>query len=62
MDDFVVSLVTNEGEYRSFTRRSAAPLITNIVVDDPLLQHRQLLSRLTDKSMHDVTAYLATLK
>jgi cytochrome c oxidase cbb3-type subunit III len=62
IDDFVISLVTSDGEYRSFTRRSATPRITSIEIKDPLEQHRKLFSRLTDKTMHDMTAYLATLK
>jgi cytochrome c oxidase cbb3-type subunit 3 len=62
MDDFVLSLRTDAGEYRSFTRRSAAPRIESIKVDDPLAAHRALWSKLKDKTMHDVTAYLATLK
>jgi cytochrome c oxidase cbb3-type subunit 3 len=62
MDDFVVSLRTDAGDYRSFTRRSASPRIESITVDDPAAQHRLLWSKLSDKTMHDVTAYLATLK
>jgi cytochrome c oxidase cbb3-type subunit III len=62
IDDFVVSLVTSDGEYRSFTRRSATPRITAIEIKDPLERHHKLFSLLTDKSMHDVTAYLVTLK
>jgi cytochrome c oxidase cbb3-type subunit 3 len=31
-------------------------------VKDPLVAHRQLLSRLTDSKMHDMLAYLETLK
>jgi len=31
-------------------------------VRDPLQGHRDLLAVLTDKNMHDVTAYLVTLK
>jgi cytochrome c oxidase cbb3-type subunit 3 len=60
LDDFVVSFTDAGGNYRSYTRRSAG--ITALKVDDPLLRHRQLWSELTDKDMHDVTAYLATLK
>jgi hypothetical protein len=32
------------------------------VITDPLKGHLELLSVLTDKNMHDVTAFLATLK
>jgi cytochrome c oxidase cbb3-type subunit III len=62
MDDFVVSLRTDAGDYRSYTRRSTTPRIESITVDDPAAQHRALWSKLSDKTMHDVTAYLATLK
>jgi hypothetical protein len=31
-------------------------------VQDPVVAHRELLLRLTNANMHDVTAYLATLK
>ncbi|MEO8315454.1 MAG: c-type cytochrome [Pseudomonadota bacterium] len=62
MDDFVVSLRTDDGEYRSFTRRSPTPRIESVKVDDPLAQHRALWTKLTDDNIHDVTAYLATLK
>lgn len=62
MDDFVLALRTDAGEYRSFTRRSATPRIDSITVDDPLAQHRAQWTKLSDKTLHDVTAYLATLK
>lgn len=62
MDDFVVSLRTDAGDYRSYTRRSATPRIESIAVTDPLAPHRALWSKLSDKTMHDVTAYLATIK
>jgi hypothetical protein len=31
-------------------------------VTDPMARHNELLARLTNENMHDVTAYLATLK
>ncbi|HUG72613.1 MAG TPA: c-type cytochrome [Steroidobacteraceae bacterium] len=60
LDDFVVSYTTAEGQYRSHLRRSAG--LASVQVDDPLLRHRQLWSVLSDKDMHDVTAYLASIK
>jgi hypothetical protein len=33
-----------------------------VSVDDPLQAHHDLLDRITDKHMHDLTAYLVTLK
>ena len=62
MDDFVLSLRTDAGDYRSFTRRASSPQIESITVDDPVAQHRVLWTKLSDKDMHDVTAYLASLK
>jgi cytochrome c oxidase cbb3-type subunit III len=62
MDDFVVSLATDAGPYRSFTRRATAPRVASIEVQDPLAAHRLLWTKLDNKTMHDVTAYLATLK
>jgi cytochrome c oxidase cbb3-type subunit 3 len=61
VDDFMVSLTTAQGEYLSFTRQGTAAAHA-VEVQDPLAQHRQLLSQYTDQDMHDVTAYLATLK
>jgi len=62
VDDFVVSLTTDAGEYRSYTRRASTPAIAAVEVKDPLAQHRVLWTKLRDKNMHDVTAYLASLK
>jgi cytochrome c oxidase cbb3-type subunit 3 len=62
MDDFIVSLRTQDGQYRSYTRRHATPRITAIDVSDPMAGHRNLFTRLSDDDMHNVTAYLATLK
>jgi cytochrome c oxidase cbb3-type subunit 3 len=61
VDDFMVSLTTAQGEYLSFTRQGTQAARA-VEVQDPLAQHRQLLSQYTDQDMHDVTAYLATLK
>lgn len=61
MDDFIVSLTTDAGEYRSFTR-NGTPRVESVQVDDPLAQHRVLWTKLTNQTMHDVTAYLAGLK
>ena len=59
IDDFFVSLTLADGTIRSFTRTGARP---RVEVHDPLEPHRALLSVYTDKDMHDVTAFLATLK
>jgi cytochrome c oxidase cbb3-type subunit 3 len=59
IDDFFVSVVLEDGSVRSFTRIGAVP---KVELHDPLEAHRALLAVLTDKDMHDVTAYLATVK
>jgi cytochrome c oxidase cbb3-type subunit 3 len=61
VDDFSVSLTTAEGEYLSFTRQGPQG-VRALDIQDPLAQHRQLLTQYTDQDMHDVTAYLASLK
>jgi mono/diheme cytochrome c family protein len=58
MDDFHVALRTTTGDYRSWTRTPAL----KIVKTEPLAAHVELLDRLTDKAMHDVVAYLVSLK
>ncbi len=59
VDDFSVSLHDSSGDYRSFTREGAAPAVE---IHDPLKAHTDLLAKYTDADIHNVTAYLATLK
>jgi cytochrome c oxidase cbb3-type subunit 3 len=59
LDDFMVVLTTADGRQRSITRKGGVP---KVEVHDPMAGHRRLLEVLTDKDMHDVTAYLVTLK
>lgn len=61
LDDFTVSLHTADGGYRSYDR-SGNPGVREVITEDPMAAHHQLLGVLTDRDMHDVTAYLATLK
>ena len=58
LDDFNVSVRDASGAYRTFAR---GPGVT-VVKDDPLAAHHALLDTLRDKDMHDVVAYLETLK
>jgi mono/diheme cytochrome c family protein len=58
MDDFSVSLRDASGEYHSFSKGPG----TDVSVRDPLAAHHELLDRYTDANMHDITAYLSTLK
>ena len=57
MDDFTVGLRDADGYYRSFSRDAV-----KVDIQDPLAAHAQLLKQYTDKNMHDVLAYLVTLK
>jgi cytochrome c oxidase cbb3-type subunit 3 len=59
LDDFIVTLTPADGVQRSFTRNGDVP---RIEIQDPLAGHKQLLPVYTDKDIHDVTAYLVTLK
>ncbi len=58
MDDFNVALRTASGDYHSFKRTPALKVVKN----DPLQAHHELLDKYTDKNMHDIVAYLETLK
>jgi mono/diheme cytochrome c family protein len=58
LDDFHVALRDAAGVYHSWVR---TPDMT-IQKTDPYAAHVALLDRLTDKEMHDVTAYLASLQ
>ncbi len=58
LDDFYVSLYGKDGEYRSIT---LTPEV-KVEVEDKLAVHRDLLDNYTDADMHNMTAYLATLR
>jgi cytochrome c oxidase cbb3-type subunit 3 len=57
VDDFEVALRDASGWYRSFSRDRV-----KVEREDPLTAHRELLSQLTQKDMHNLFAYLETLK
>jgi cytochrome c oxidase cbb3-type subunit III len=59
LDDFSVVVALADGTSRSFRRDGDVPKID---VRDPRQAHRKLLPLYTDKDIHDVTAYLVTLK
>lgn len=59
IDDFIVVIANEDGSTRSFRRTGDAP---KVEITDPLAGHKKLLLTYTDKDMHDVTAYLVTLK
>jgi cytochrome c oxidase cbb3-type subunit 3 len=59
IDDFIVVLTPADGVQRSFRRMGDVP---RVEIRDPLEGHRKLLPVYTDKDIHDVTAYLVTVK
>lgn len=59
ISDFDVVLRDAAGIRRTFARNGNVP---KVVVTDPLQAHIDLMKTLTDKEMHDLTAYLVTLK
>lgn len=59
IDDFNVALKDADGNYRSFTRRGDTP---RVEVHDPLEVHSELLKHYSDTEIHNLTAYLVTLK
>ncbi len=59
IDDFLVTVALADGTMRTFRRDGDVPKVD---VHDPMQAHRDLLAVYSDKDMHDVTAYLVTLK
>src|SRR6266566_5345442 len=56
---FVVALRDSAGTYHSFARHDSIP---KVVVTNPLQWHIDRLPRWRDADIHDLTAYLVTLK
>jgi cytochrome c oxidase cbb3-type subunit III len=60
IDDFMVSLRLADGTYRTFRTEGAnAP---KVELRDPLKGHRDLLLTYSDDDIHNITAFLVTLK
>jgi cytochrome c oxidase cbb3-type subunit 3 len=59
IDDFIVIVNMADGSSRSIRRDGDVP---KVEIRDPRDAHRKLLPMYTDKDIHDVTAYLVTLK
>jgi cytochrome c oxidase cbb3-type subunit 3 len=59
IDEFVVSLIQEDGTRRTFARKGGEP---KVELRDPAAAHRALVPTLADKDMHNVTAYLWTIK
>jgi cytochrome c oxidase cbb3-type subunit 3 len=56
-DEFAVTVQPAGSEAKTFDKQTA-----KVVIDDPLLIHFQLLAKYTDRDMHNISAYLETLK
>ena len=59
MDDFTISVRQADGTHRSFT---TAGTNTTVEILDPLAPHKALLRRYSDADIHNVTAYLVSLR
>ena len=59
LNDFLVVLTDGAGRHRSFGREGDTP---RVELHDPMAAHREMLQVYRDADIHDVTAYLVTLK
>jgi cytochrome c oxidase cbb3-type subunit III len=59
IDDFLVTLTDGNGNEQTIRRDGDVP---KVEIHDALEPHRELLRAYSDKDIHDVTAYLVTLK
>ena len=57
-DEFTIALIDASGWYRSWPTKGDY----RFTIDDPLQAHVEQLGKYTDSDMHDVLAYLQTLK
>ena len=59
IDDFNVELTDANGDHHSFIRNGDTP---RVEIHDPIQAHMDLLKKYTDTDIHNLTAYLVTLK
>ena len=59
LTDFDVTIRDDDGKPRSWLRNGNVP---KVAIVDPLQGHIDLLAKYTDAAIHDLAAYLATLK
>lgn len=59
VDDFYVEVTTDDGVVHRYTRSNDVP---RVEIHDPLEPHRAMFRKYNDKDIHDITAYLETLK
>jgi mono/diheme cytochrome c family protein len=58
IDDFNVSLKDAGGEYHSWKREAGV----EVEIKDPLSRHHAMLDEISDSEIHNVVAYLETLR
>ncbi len=59
IDDFYVEVTTDDGVVHRYSRMNDVPKVD---IHDPLEAHRALFRKYNDTEIHDITAYLVTLK
>ena len=59
IDDFTVTVIDADGGSRTIRRDGDVP---KVEIHDPLEPHKEMLKVYTDKDIHNVTAYMVTLK
>jgi mono/diheme cytochrome c family protein/small nuclear ribonucleoprotein (snRNP)-like protein len=58
-DDFLVTFIDSEGTQRTIRRNDGVP---KVEVHDPMKAHRDMLLTFQDSDIHNLTAYLVTIK
>ena len=58
-DDFLISIAEADGTQRTIRRNGDLP---KLEIHDPMKTHRDMLLTLTDDDIHNLTAYLVTVK
>jgi mono/diheme cytochrome c family protein len=59
IDDFSITVTDENGKNHTFAREGDVP---NVELHDPMKGHTELLKQYTDDDIHNLTAYLVTLK
>jgi cytochrome c oxidase cbb3-type subunit 3 len=57
-DEFSIAITGPDGWYHSWR----AGEVKSVEIHDPLMAHKALMSKYTDKDIHNLFAYLVTLK
>lgn len=59
IDDFIVTLADEAGAQKTFRREGDTP---KVEINDPMKAHKELLPKYKDADIHNITAYLVTIK